>query len=114
MLLIDDDPADRRLFARVLRKAGFELLETGSVEAAMSAIVRGGVGCVVTDQVMPISGLELARSAQQARSDIGLVFISGAGPKPGLPESAIFVSKDDRDEVVRAVERCMARWRVDQ
>jgi DNA-binding NtrC family response regulator len=110
VLLIDDDPADRKLFSRLLRRDGFEVIEALSADAAMAAIVRGNIGCVVTDQVMPVSGPELARSVSGARADISVVFISGGAPKPDLPEDAVFVSKDDRDGLCKAVEECMARW----
>jgi CheY-like chemotaxis protein len=111
VLLIDDDPADRKLFSRLLRRAGFDVIEALNAEGAMATIVAGNVGCIVTDQVMPVSGAELARNAQGARADIGVVFISGGAPKPDLPENAVFVSKDDRDTLVSAVKHCMERWK---
>jgi FixJ family two-component response regulator len=109
-LLIDDDPADRKLFSRLLRRDGFDVIETFSADAAMATIVGGNIGCVVTDQVKPVSGPELARSVSGARADIGVVFISGGAPKPDLPQDAIFISKDDREGLRRAVEDCMSRW----
>jgi CheY-like chemotaxis protein len=110
VLLIDDDPADRQLFSRLLRRGGFDVTEALSADAAMATIVSGNIGCVVTDQVMPVSGSELARSVQDARGDISIVFISGGARKPDLPMDATFVSKEDMQGICRAVEECMARW----
>ena len=111
VLLIDDDPADRKLFARLLRRAGFDVIEALSADAAMATIVAGNIGCIVTDQMMPVSGAELAKAAQDARGDIGIVFISGGARKPDLPYDAVFISKDDRDGLQSAVEECMVAWR---
>jgi CheY-like chemotaxis protein len=110
VLLIDDDPADRKLFARLLRRFGFDVIEAFSADAAMAVIVGGNIGCVVTDQVMPVSGPELARSVSGARADIGVIFISGGAPKPDLPSDATFISKEDREGLQRAVENCMGPW----
>jgi len=63
VLLVDDSPADRALFTRELQRAGFDVLATGSAEDAMSVIVAGGVGCLVTDEVMAVTGQELAAIA---------------------------------------------------
>lgn len=112
VLLVDDDPADRKLIGRILRKGGFNVLEVGTVDAAMANIVSGRIGCVVTDQIMPISGLELARSAQQVHGDMAIVFISGGEPRPDLPKNANFVSKGDFDSLVATVQGCMQKWQV--
>lgn len=112
VLLVDDDPADRKLIARILRKGGFNVLEVGTVDAAMANIVSGRIGCVITDQIMPISGLELAQSAQQVRGDVNIVFISGGAPRPDLPKDATFVSKGDFDNLLGTVQECMEKFKV--
>lgn len=112
VLLVDDDPVDRKLISRALFRRGFDVVLTGEADVAMAAIVSGHIGCVLTDQVMPISGLELARSAQQVRSDINIVFISGGDPKKDLPEDAVFVSKGDREQIIKAVQKCMEKWMI--
>lgn len=113
VLLVDDSPADRVLFTRELQRAGFDVLATASAEDAMSVIVAGGVGCLVTDQVMAVTGQELAAIAAGVRSDLCIVFISGATePRPSLPPGAMFLSKDEKQAIVRAVTDCMAPWRI--
>jgi len=112
VLLVDDDPADRKLIARILRKGGFNVLEVGTVDAAMANIVSGRIGCVVTDQIMPISGLELAKSAQQVHGDMSIVFISGGEPRADLPKDATFVSKGDFDGLLGAVQECMGKFKI--
>ena len=113
VLLVDDSPADRALFTRELQRAGFDVLATGSAEDAMSVIVGGGVGCLVTDEVMAVTGQELAAIAAGVRGDLCIVFISGAiERRPSLPPGAIFISKDEKARIVQAVADCMMPWRI--
>jgi FixJ family two-component response regulator len=113
VLLVDDDPADRKLFTRALQRQGFDVISTGSAEEAMTAIMAGGIGCLVTDQIMAVTGHELASIAAGIRSDLGIVFISGAfEPRGDLPSGAIFVSKDNRPQILRTVADCMEQWKL--
>jgi FixJ family two-component response regulator len=112
VLLVDDDPADRTLFSRDLRRLGFEVIQTGSPEEAMAAIVGGRVGCLITDQVMAVPGKELAAIASGVRKDLGIVFLSGASSRrESLPAGAVFIEKEDRAGLRAAVLKCMTAWR---
>ena len=113
VLLVDDDPADRALFSRDLRRLGFEVIQTGSPEEAMAAIVGGRVGCLVTDQVMAVSGKELAALASGVRKDLSVIFLSGASSRrEPLPAGAVLIEKDDRAGLRAAVLQCMKAWRI--
>lgn len=112
VLLVDDDPADRKLFARFLWKLGLRVIATGDAEAAMQQIVAGNVGCIITDQCMQLSGHELVRIVKSVRSDIQLIFLSGAGePSEPLPPEIRFINKSDKKALADAVLECMADWR---
>ena len=114
VLLVDDNPADRALFARDLSRLGFDVLQTGSADEAMAAIVGGKVGCLVTDQVMSVPGQELASLAAGVRADLRVIFLSGAAhPREPIPAGAVFVQKDDRPKLRGAVVECMKPWLVD-
>ncbi len=114
VLLVDDNPADRALFGRDLRRLGFDVIQTGSADEAMAAIVGGHIGCLVTDQLMSVSGQELASLATGVRADLGIVFLSGASePREPIPAGMVFVQKDNRPRLREAVIECMKAWRVD-
>jgi FixJ family two-component response regulator len=114
VLLVDDDPADRALFGRDLSRLGFDVIQTGSVDEAMAAIVGGNIGCLVTDQIMSVSGQELASLASGVRADLGVVFLSGAfDPREPVPAGAVFIRKGDRAGLRNAVMQCMKAWRLD-
>ena len=112
VLLVDDDPADRALFSRDLRRLGFEVIQTGSPEEAMAAIVGGRVGCLISDQLMAVPGEELAAIASGVRKDLGVVFLSGASSRrKSPPAGAVFIEKDDRAGLRAAVLKCVLAWR---
>lgn len=114
VLLVDDNPADRALFSRYLRRLGFDVLQTGTANEAMAAIVGGNIGCLVTDQVMSVPGQELASLASGVRADLCIVFLSGASTvREPIPAKAFFVQKEDRDALKNAVVGCMKNWRTD-
>lgn len=114
VLLVDDNPADRALFGRDLSRLGFDVIKTGSADEAMAAIVGGHVGCLVTDQLMSVSGHELANLAAGVRADLGVILLSGArAPRKPIPAGTVFVQKEDRAGLRNAVLDCMKAWRVD-
>lgn len=113
VLLVDDNPADRALFSRDLSRLGFDVIQTGSADEAMAAIVGGKVGCLVTDQLMSVSGQELVNLASGVRADFGVVFLSGASePREPIPPGTAFIRKEDRAGLRSAVLECMKPWRV--
>ena len=111
VLLVDDDPSDRKLFARYLEKLGLKVIATGDPEKAMQQIVAGNIGCIITDQNMQPSGHELVRIVKSVRSDIQLIFLSGAErPSEPLPPEIQYIHKSDKQVLADAVLKCMEKW----
>ena len=112
VLLVDDDPADRKLFSRYLEKLGLKVIATGDADRAMAQIVAGNVGCIITDQTMKPSGHELVQIVKSVRSDIQIIFLSGAEkPSQPLPPEIRYIHKSDRQTLAEAVLKCMERCR---
>lgn len=102
VLLVDDDPSDRKLFARFLEKLGVKVVSTGDPDRAMQLIVEGNVGCLITDQKMQPSGHELVRIVKSIRSDIGMILLSGADrPSEPLPPEILFINKRDKESLAQ-------------
>lgn len=113
VLLVDDNPTDLFLFKRLLEKANFKVMATSEAQTAMSMIVAGEVGCLVTDQMMPISGQELVTHVRGARSDISVIFLSGAEtPREELPPGTIFIQKNNKQQLVETVTACMSKFQA--
>ena len=81
VILLAEDATDvRRFTARVLREAGYEVLEAESVEAGVSAAAAhpARIDLVLTDVMMPHgTGRNLVEQLRRLRPDIAVVFMSG-------------------------------------
>lgn len=79
MLLVDDEPAVRNLFALALRREGYHVIEAGNGVAALDIAARlDHIDLVVTDIVMPVmKGPEFAAKLRERLPDMKFIFVSG-------------------------------------
>jgi len=80
VLLVDDDPAIRDMTARMLRRAGNQVITvpTGAAALLRLADAESPVDVVVTDVIMPdMSGTRLAEVLLERHPTVGVVFLSG-------------------------------------
>lgn len=96
MLLVEDDPLQRELFADVLKGEGFEVVECTTAEAAELVISTSGVEfhAVVADQNLDgrMLGSELAAFAHKKFPRLNFVLMSGNVPS-NLPRTVRFLRK---------------------
>jgi len=79
VLVVDDEPIVRDVVVRYLRRDGFETLEAGTGEEAMTLLERGLPSLVVLDVMLPgVDGLELCRHIR-ASSDLPIVLLTARG-----------------------------------
>ncbi len=87
LLIVDDEPAARRLAGRILRTR-YDLAYAGDVAEARQVLARSAVELLVCDINLPgASGLELAEHVRSERPDIGIVLVTGYDD-PALAERA--------------------------
>jgi PAS domain S-box-containing protein len=132
VLLVEDEPLVRSLVHDILRKAGYQVLETGRGEEAVQIARRHGgvIHLLLTDVVMPgMSGLETARAVLAARPDIRVLYLSGytdelvmrhgaLGPgqafmqKPFTPDALLRRVREllEQGDTARAAVAHGARW----
>ena len=84
VLIVDDDPVQRRLLDNMVRKFGYEpvLAETG--EAAAALLLNGGnaerIDCVILDLVMPdLDGLGVLARMRAAGSNVPVIVQTAHG-----------------------------------
>jgi len=80
ILLVEDEPALRRLLARLLRMSGFAVIEAADgIEALQLFSSPDGVpDLLISDVVMPrMGGLELAVELRLLHPQLPVLFISG-------------------------------------
>ncbi|GAB4243354.1 MAG: hypothetical protein Kow00129_02440 [Thermoleophilia bacterium] len=79
LLIVEDEPAVRRLAARTLRGYGYEVFEAGDGAEGLDIFAgRPEISLLITDVVMPkMNGPELAREVRLRRPDLPVLYISG-------------------------------------
>jgi PAS domain S-box-containing protein len=91
LLVAEDDPAVRTMIVRVLRGAGYEVLEAEDGEAASEVAARTpGLDLLVTDLVMPrLGGIELARRLHETRPELRVLYLSGYAENGALRRAGL-------------------------
>jgi CheY-like chemotaxis protein len=114
VLLVEDETTVRRLAARILRDAGYTVVEAGNGEDALrrAETLAESLDVVVSDVVMPaLSGTALVRALRSERPELPVVLMSGyANDAEGspIPDDVVFLLKPfGRDRLCEAVERAL-------
>jgi CheY-like chemotaxis protein len=80
VLVVEDESAVRSFTSMVLKRNGYNVLETANGEEALS-VSRGHAGeikLLVTDMVMPgMSGRQVAEALEQQRPAMRVLYLSG-------------------------------------
>jgi PAS domain S-box-containing protein len=116
VLLVEDEGLVRRMAARALGEAGYQVLEAENGRAALELAARYGprIELVLTDVGMPeMDGHELARRLEELRPDLPVVFLTGWGerdhrsdPAPATVR-AVLRKPFSPDSLVQAVEQVL-------
>jgi DNA-binding response OmpR family regulator len=116
VLVIDDEAMLRRLLARTLSEAGFEVIEAENGEAALRAVSghRPALTLVVTDISMPVmGGIEFAREFRPLHPRVPFLFITGreaaSWSGPGVAEDDLLLKPFGPDDFLSTVFRILAR-----
>lgn len=89
ILVVEDEPAIRRVLARFLRKKGCEVAEAGDGGEALAALRERTFDLVLSDVHMsPVDGQRLFELAQAegVRAAPPFLFVSTVGPPPAAGE----------------------------
>lgn len=79
VLVVDDEPAVRRLLEAVLQKGGFITAQAGDAEEAAELLAAGDFDLAFVDVHLPDeSGIDLVRRAVEAGSPTQFILITGA------------------------------------
>ena len=113
ILLVEDEPAVRQLFAQALTRAGYRVYEARNGQEALKVFDQHGesIDLLLTDMRMPfMGGAELANQLRARRSTLKLLCVSGyaGGPDAELPSD--FLAKPfSRDDLLNKVREVLER-----
>jgi CheY-like chemotaxis protein len=106
VLLVEDDPAVRKMIEVLMRSAGYEVITAARGDEALRMVAGDSseaphpVDALVTDVIMPgnLDGAELARRLREHLPALGVVCTSGfvrdvLTDTSDLPAGAVFLQK---------------------
>ena len=112
ILLVEDEPAVRQLFAQALTRAGYRVFEARNGQEAVKLFDQHGdsIDLLLTDVRMPyMGGLELAQTLRARRVSLKLICISGY-PGSDTEMSNDFLAKPfSRDDLLKKVREVLDR-----
>lgn len=111
ILLVEDEPAVRQLFAQALTRAGYQVLEARNGQEAVRLFDEHGdrIDLLLTDLRMPyMGGAELAHQLRGRRRTLKLLCISGYPGTLDHDIGAEFLAKPfSRDELLKKVREVL-------
>jgi CheY-like chemotaxis protein len=113
ILLVEDEPAVRQLFAAALKRSGYAVYEARNGQEAMKLFEEYGdhIDLLLTDMRMPyMGGAELAHHLRGRRRTLKLLCISGYPGNLDTDLAADFLAKPfSRDELLNKVREVLDR-----
>jgi two-component system cell cycle sensor histidine kinase/response regulator CckA len=111
ILLVEDEPAVRQLFAQALSGSGYAVYEARNGQEAMTLFDQHGdaIDLLLTDMRMPyMGGAELAQHLRGRRSTLKLLCISGYPGSVDPDLEAEFLAKPfSRDDLLKKVREIL-------
>ncbi|HEY2909074.1 MAG TPA: ATP-binding protein, partial [Gemmataceae bacterium] len=115
VLLVEDEEAVRKLARSALENSGYAVTAADHGEAALDLLDSGlTIDVLITDLTMPgMGGRELAARVRLARTEVGVVFISGYAPDSSWLNDvpgALFLAKPfTPNDLLKATGKAIAR-----
>ena len=111
ILLVEDEPAVRQLFAQALTRAGYAVYEARNGQEAMKLFDQHGdsIDMLLTDMRMPyMGGAELAHQLRARRRTLKLLCISGYPGNLDADLASDFLAKPfSRDDLLKKVREVL-------
>ena len=114
IMLVEDEPAIRRLLGTALRRSGYTVLEAASGQEAIDSFEthQNDVSLLITDVRMPqMTGPELIRRLRASRPDLKVLCISGCASSVPVEierDVAVLQKPFSRQELIAKVDRLVA------
>jgi|ERR1700730_14994888 CheY-like chemotaxis protein len=78
ILIVDDNPDDRKSFKRILESAAYSVVEAGSGKEALAAVEKTRFALMLLDLSMPdMDGFDVLRTVRSKQPELKIVVVSG-------------------------------------
>jgi two-component system KDP operon response regulator KdpE len=78
ILVVDDNPDDRKVFRRILERAGYSVVESSSGKEALTAVEKTSFQLMTLDLSMPdMDGFDVLRAVRSKHSKLKIIVVSG-------------------------------------
>jgi two-component system KDP operon response regulator KdpE len=112
VLIVDDEPAIRRLLRTSLTAQGYQTIDAETGEQALAALSKNRVDVVVLDLGLPdIDGLDVLKRIREAASALPVVVLSSRGDEAGKVK-ALDLGADDYVTKPFGMDELLARLRA--
>jgi len=82
VLIVEDEPTDRVILAKLLERMGHEVYVASDGEEAFKTYLKNSIEIIITDLEMPhVDGLEFIESVRALFSRAAIIAVSGKGPE---------------------------------
>jgi DNA-binding NtrC family response regulator len=112
VLVVDDDEACCYALAKLIRHAGYDVVEASTFTPALDALdeAERPIDVLLTDVKMTVHGFALARMAQHRQPGIKVLYLTGfpelAKAETPLPGSTVLTKPIDPDALIAAIDAC--------
>lgn len=80
VMIVEDDPATRRLYRFLLTNSGYTVVEAEDGMTALERLATQACDVMITDMNMPrMGGIDLVRTLRQRNSDIYVIMVTAFG-----------------------------------
>lgn len=119
VMVVEDDPATRRLYRFLLSNSGYTVVEAGDGAAALEQLKSTPCDVIITDMNMPVmGGIDMVRTLRQNNSDVYVIMVTAFGT-PDTEKHAFragvneYLTKPfDFEELERRVQSFFSRQRT--
>jgi len=116
VMIVEDDPATRRLYRFLLTNSGYTVVEAEDGVAALERYATQPSDVIITDMNMPrMGGIDLVRALRQKNADVYVIMVTAFGT-PDTEKYAYRVGVNeyltkpfDFEELERRVQTFFAR-----
>jgi len=112
ILIVEDEPAVRQLFAMALSRAGYKVLEARNGQEAMKVFDEhsGAIDLLLTDMRMPyMNGADLTKQLRAQKDDLKMICMSGYSVADGTVARDFLTKPFSRDEMLKKVREVLDR-----